>query len=253
MRAGVGVSCVSQYTDRVRRFPLYSSLMHDVDVIIPVRNEAEALPWLLPRIPAGARAIVVDNGSTDGSGDIAAELGATVVREEQPGFGSACWAGLCRADRAIVAFVDGDGSIDPMFLPRVVDPVRAGRVDLLLGARSPEPGAMTFHQRAANRVLAWELRRRTAAPLTDLGPMRAAHRERLIALGIRDRRSGWPLEMVLRAARNGWTIEEVAVPYAPRRGGTSKVTGTVLGTARAIKDMGSLLAERDASNEADSR
>ena len=109
-----------------------------------------------------------------------------------------------------------------------------------MGARIPEPGAWPWHARTANRLLAAELRRRSGLALTDLGPMRAARRERLLELGIEDRRFGWPLEMVLRAAAAGWRIEELAVPYRPRKG-RSKVTGTVLGTARAARDMGRLL------------
>jgi dTDP-L-rhamnose 4-epimerase len=96
---------------------------------------------------------------------------------------------------------------------------------------------MTVHQRVANRVLAFELRRRCGLRLTDLGPMRAARREALLALDLRDRRSGWPLEMVLRAAAAGWRIDEVPVRYERRRGGRSKVTGTVRGTWGAIRDM----------------
>jgi glycosyltransferase involved in cell wall biosynthesis len=215
----------------------------DVDVIIPVLNEAEALPWLLPRLPEGARAIVVDNGSSDGSGDIAVSLGALVVREDRPGFGSACFAGLMAADREIVCFLDGDGSIDPANIPVVVDPIRANTVDLMLGARRPAKGAMTLHQRLANRVLAFELRRRTGAAMTDLGPLRAARRESLIALELRDRRSGWPLEMVLRASQANWRIAETGVPYEPRKGGQSKVTGTLKGTIRAVHDMSRLLAD----------
>jgi glycosyltransferase involved in cell wall biosynthesis len=216
----------------------------DVDLIVPVLNEAGALPWLLGRVPNGVRAIVVDNNSTDGSGDIARQHGATVVHESTPGFGSACWAGLTAADAPIVAFCDGDGSIDPADLPLVLQPVADGAVDLMLGARRPTPGAMTWHQKLANRALAFELRRRTKAKLTDLGPMRAAHREALLSLGLRDRRSGWPLEMVLKAHRAGWRIAEVGVPYTPRRAGESKVTGTLKGTLVAIRDMGGLLVDR---------
>jgi glycosyltransferase involved in cell wall biosynthesis len=215
-----------------------------VDLIVPVLNEAGSLPWLLGRLPDGVRAIVVDNNSSDGSGEIAADLGATVVREPIPGFGSACWAGLQAAEADIVAFCDGDGSMDPADLELVTQPVRNGTVQLMLGARQPEPGAMTWHQRLANRALAAELRRRTRVPLTDLGPMRAARREGLLALNLRDRRSGWPLEMVLKAHRAGWSIAEVGVRYAPRKAGTSKVTGTVRGTFFAIKDMGNLLVDR---------
>jgi len=214
------------------------------DVIIPVLDEAAALPALLAAIPPGYRPLVVDNGSTDGSGDIARRAGAAVVTEPRPGFGSACWAGLLAADPTdgVVCFMDGDGSLDPADLPTVAGPVLAGRADLVLGARRPTTtAAWPRHARLANAVLAFELRRRTGRPLTDLGPMRAARRDALLGLGITDRRFGWPLEMVLRAAAAGWAIDEVPVPYAPRTG-KSKVTGTVRGTVRATRDMTRLLA-----------
>jgi glycosyltransferase involved in cell wall biosynthesis len=214
------------------------------DVIIPVLDEAAAIPALVRAMPPGYRAVVVDNGSTDGSGDLARAAGATVVEEPVPGFGSACWAGLLAADPAdgVVCFMDGDGSLDPAHLEAVADPVLAGRADLLLGARRPTTAsAWPAHARAANALLAFELRRRTGRPITDLGPMRAARRHALLALDLRDRRFGWPLEMVLRAADAGWRIEEVPVPYAPRSG-KSKVTGTLRGTVRATRDMARLLA-----------
>jgi glycosyltransferase involved in cell wall biosynthesis len=214
------------------------------DVIIPVLNEAAALPALLAALPPGYRPIVVDNGSTDGSGDIARAAGATVVVEPRPGFGSACWAGLLASEPAdgVVCFIDGDGSLDPADLPVVAAPVLAGRADLVLGARRPtEAAAWPRHARLANAVLAFELRRRTGRPVRDLGPMRAARRDALLALGIEDRRFGWPLEMVLRAAAANWRIEEQPVLYRPRTG-RSKVTGTILGTARATRDMARLLA-----------
>ncbi len=213
-----------------------------VDVIIPALNEAEALPWVLGRLPAGVRAIVVDNNSTDGTAAVAAAHGATVVTERIPGFGSACWAGLNAATAELVCFMDGDGSLDPKDLMSVIGPVADGTVDLMLGARRPSKGAMKFHQRLANRVLAYELSRRTGGSMTDLGPMRCANRVKLLDLGLTDRRSGWPLEMVLKAAARRWRIAEIGVPYAPRKGGRSKVTGTVKGTFRAIKDMSRLLA-----------
>jgi len=206
-------------------------------VILPVLNEREALPWVLERVPAGYEPIVVDNGSTDGSGAVAAALGAKVVPEPQPGFGAACFAGLRAAETDIVCFMDCDASFDPRELPLVADPVGAGAADLVLGARR---GRGSLHGRLANRALAFELRRRTGVRLTDLGPMRAARREGLLALGIRDRRFGWPLEMVVRAAAAGWEIREVAVHELPRRG-RSKVTGTVRGTVRAVRDMAAVL------------
>jgi len=213
------------------------------DVIIPVLDEAAALPVVLAAVPAGYRAIVVDNGSTDGSGRIAAELGAFVVTEPRRGFGSACWAGLLAAGHAdgVVCFMDGDASLDAADLPAVAGPVLLGSAELVLGARRPtEAGAWPWHARLANAALAWEIRRRTGYGVSDLGPMRAARRDDLVALDMRDRRFGWPLEMVLRAGRAGWRVSEVSVPYRPRVG-RSKVTGTARGTARAVRDMASAL------------
>jgi dTDP-L-rhamnose 4-epimerase len=213
------------------------------DVIIPVLNEAAALPVLLAALPAGYRAIVVDNASTDGSGPVAASLGARVVTEAVRGFGAACWAGLVAADApdGVVCFIDGDGSLDPGDLPAVAGPVLDDAADMVIGARRlSDWRAWPPHARLANAVLARELRRRTGVRLRDLGPMRAARRDALIGLGIEDRRFGWPLEMVLRAAADGWRITEVPVGYTPRIG-KSKVTGTVVGTARTVRDMAAVL------------
>lgn len=209
--------------------------------MLPVLDEAAALPGVLERIPSGYHAIVVDNGSTDGSGAVARDLGAQVVNEPRRGFGAACFAGLSAARAEVVAFMDCDGSFDPRELPRVVDPVAAGTADLVLGARRPEPGAWPWHARVGNRVLARLVRRRTGLVLRDLGPMRAGRRTSLQGLGLRDRRFGWPLEMVVRAADAGWRIREVEVSYSPRVG-RSKVTGTVRGTARTVRDMRKVLA-----------
>lgn len=208
-----------------------------VDVVLPVLNEAEALPWVLSRLPAGYRAVVVDNGSTDGSGELARQLGALVVHEPVAGFGAACAAGLEAVQSEVVCFMDGDGSLDPVELPSVAAAVAAGEVDLRLGARRAEPGAWPISARMANRMIALELRRRLGLPLTDLGPMRAARTRALRALAIEDRRFGWPLEMVVRAAREGWRIDEVPVGYRPRLGGRSKVSGNLRGALRAVRDM----------------
>jgi glycosyltransferase involved in cell wall biosynthesis len=208
-----------------------------VDVILPCLNEADALPALLAEIPSSYRAIVVDNGSTDGSARIAARLGATVVNAERRGYGSAVHAGLLAATASIVVCCDADGSFDMRQLDRVIDPIRRGEADLVLGRRvSVTASAWPVHARIANAVLLWFVRRRMDVGLRDLGPMRAADRERLVALGVVDRRSGYPLELVLRARRAGWRIDEVAVDYRPRVG-RSKVTGTVRGTVQAIGDM----------------
>ena len=207
-----------------------------VDVILPVLDEREALPWILDRLPPGFRAIVVDNGSTDDSAAVVRDRGALVVDEPVRGFGSACFAGLRAATSDIVCFMDGDASLDPRDLPSVVTPVRAGDADLVVGRRIADRGAWPPHARIANRYLARRIRRRFGYRVRDLGPMRAARRADLLALGIEDRRSGWPLEMVLRAGLAGWRVVEVPVPYRPRVG-RSKVTGTVRGTVQAVGDM----------------
>ena len=212
------------------------------DVILPALNEAQAIRWVLGRMPDGYRPIVVDNGSTDDTAALAAAMGATVVSEPVRGFGSACFAGLQAATDDVVCFMDCDASLDPAALPFVAGYVLRGEADLVLGARIARRGAWPAHARLANLVLAAEVRRRTKAPIRDLGPMRAARRHELLALDLRDRRSGWPLEMVLRAAGAGWRIRDVPVEYT-ERAGRSKVTGTVRGTARAISDMTRMLRE----------
>jgi glycosyltransferase involved in cell wall biosynthesis len=215
-----------------------------LEVILPVLDEVQAIPGVIAAMPAGFLPLVVDNGSRDGSSEVAASCGARVVREPQRGFGAACFAGLLAAEAEIVCFMDCDGSLDPGELHRVADPVLSGAADLCLGARMPEPGAWSWHARLANRAVAFEVRRRTGTALTDLGPMRAARREALLGLRLEDRRSGWPLEMVLRAAAESWRIAEVQVTYRPRSGGRSKVSGSVRGTARAVRDMSAQLPYR---------
>ena len=195
------------------------------DVVLPVLNERDALPWVLGRMPAGYDPIVVDNGSTDGSGELAAALGARVVHEPQPGFGAACFAGLTRGRRG-ARLLHG--------LRRLVRPARAlarrrprRARDRRPRARRPPPRprrAWPPHARLANAVLALELRRRTGVRVTDIGPMRAARREALLALGIRDRRFGWPLEMVLRAA-GGRLADRGGAGDVPRPGGSLEGDG----------------------------
>ncbi|GGY16912.1 glycosyl transferase [Streptomyces tanashiensis] len=214
-----------------------------VDVVLPCLDEAEALPWVLARIPAGWRAIVVDNGSADGSATLAAGLGATVVHEPRRGFGAACHAGLLASQAEFVCFCDCDASLDPGLLPGLLRSVAEGSADLVLGRRRPTArGAWPAHARAGNLALSRLLRRRTGLRLRDLGPMRVARREALLGLGLSDRRSGYPLQMVVRAADAGWRVREVDVPYLPRSG-RSKVTGTWRGTWQAVHDMRRVLDE----------
>lgn len=219
------------------------------DVVLPCLDEAAALPWVLSRLPAHYRAIVADNGSTDSSAQVARDHGATVVQAAPRGFGAACHAGLLAASHedGVVCFLDADGSLDPRELPRVADPVLRGDSDLVLGRRRPTTrGAWPPHARVGNAVIARSLRRRTPYDLHDLGPMRACRPAALLALELRDRRSGYPLEMVLAAAWAGWRVGEVDVGYAPRTG-RSKVTGTLGGTLRAVRDMRRVLAVMDSA------
>ena len=224
--------------------------MTTVDVVFACLDEEQALPWVLSRLPEGYRAIVVDNGSTDRSAEVARAHGATVISEPRRGFGSAAHAGLLAASAPVVAFCDADASMDPAELPRVTAAVIDGTRDLVLGRRrATKASAWPLHARFANRALSFLIRRATGLPLHDLGPMRAAPRERMLALDLQDRRSGYPLETLLRAHRAGWRIAEIDTSYSPRVG-RSKVTGTVRGTVTAIKDMSRLLAA-DRSRSAD--
>lgn len=213
-----------------------------VDVVLPCLDEAGALPWVLSRLPPGYRAIVVDNGSTDDSAAIARAHGALVLDAPVRGFGAACHVGVMAATSPLVAIMDADASLDPTDLPALVEPVRAGDVDLALGRRMPVGrGAWPVHARLGNAVVARAIRRRTGLAVRDLGPMRVAHTAALQGLGIVDRRFGYPLEMVLLAAQAQWRVRETPVPYHPREG-RSKVTGTLVGTLRTVRDMRRVLS-----------
>ncbi|MFF4771365.1 glycosyltransferase family 2 protein [Microtetraspora fusca] len=213
-----------------------------VDVVLPCLDEAGALPWVIGRLPPGFRAIVVDNGSSDGSAEIARSLGAVVVAEPRRGFGAACRRGLLAATTDVVCFCDCDATLDPRQLPRVAGPVLRGDADLVLGRRRPVArGAWPLPARLANRELARLVRRRTGVRVHDLGPMRAARRAELLALNLADRRSGYALEMLVRAADAGWRVSETDVDYRPRIG-RSKVTGTARGYWQAVRDMRKVLA-----------
>ncbi|MFL6124789.1 glycosyltransferase family 2 protein, partial [Actinophytocola sp.] len=193
--------------------------MDAVDVVLPCLDEAAALPGVLASLPAGYRAIVVDNGSTDGSPAVAAAHGATVVHEARRGYGAAVHTGLSHARTDIVCFLDADGSLDPAELAPLVAAVDAG-AHLAVGRRVPVArGVWPWHARAGNHVLARLLRRRGLA-VSDIAPARAVRRADLVALGVRDRAFGYPLELLLRAAAAGWTVVEHDVAYHPRAVGT---------------------------------
>ncbi|RGC69839.1 Undecaprenyl-phosphate mannosyltransferase [Micromonospora sp. MW-13] len=213
-----------------------------IDVVLPCLDEAAALPGVLAGLPPGYRALVVDNGSTDGSPEVAARHGARVVHEPRRGYGAAVHTGLLAAESELVCVLDADGSFDPAELPRLAAPVTRGRADLVAGRRRPvSVTAWPWHARAGNALIAAGLRRR-GVPVHDLSPIRVTRRAALLELGVADRAFGYPLELLLRAATAGWRIVELDVPYAPRAAGTrSKVSGSVRGTARAVRDMAAVL------------
>lgn len=214
-----------------------------IDVILPCLDEAAALPAVLAALPAGFRPLVVDNGSRDGSAEIAAALGARVCHEPRRGYGAAVHAGVEAATSEVVCVLDADGSLDPADLTRLAAPVLSGDADLAVGRRVPtDRGAWPWHARAGNAVLAALLRRR-GLPVRDIGPVRAFRRADLLALRVADRGFGYPLELLLRAAHARWRVVELDMAYRPRAAGTrSKVTGSVRGTARALRDMAAVLA-----------
>jgi glycosyltransferase involved in cell wall biosynthesis len=214
-----------------------------VTVILPALNEAAALPTALASFPPQVGLLVVDNGSTDQTAEVAAAHGAQVVGEPRRGFGAACWAGVQAARGEVLVFADADGSFDGTDLPAVAGPVLAGEADLVVGSRIArrEPGAMSALAVFENRLLGLACRLLFRVPLTDLGPFRAIRRDVLLGLGMTDRRSGWPLEMIGLAGRAGLRIVEVPVRYRPRAGGRSKVSGSMRGTVRAITAMAAVV------------
>jgi glycosyltransferase involved in cell wall biosynthesis len=213
--------------------------METIDVVLPCLNEAAALPLVLGGLPRGYRAILVDNGSTDGSPEVAARLGAKVVHEPRKGYGAAVHTGLEYATSDLVCFMDADASLDPAELPRLVKALTDA--DMAVGKRIPERGAWPWHAKVGNAVLAALIRRR-GLPVTDIAPIRVARRQKLLDLGVEDRAFGYPLELLIRAAKSGWRVTELPVAYKPRAAGTkSKVSGSVKGTFRAVRDMAGVL------------
>jgi len=211
------------------------------DVLLPCLDEAAALPWIMGRMPTGFRPLVIDNGSRDGSAQLAADLGATVLHAERRGYGAACHAGLVAATAPLIAVMDADASLDPLQLPDLIAPLVRGEADLVVGVRRlTHRRAQPWTLRLANAELARRVRRRTGLLLRDIGPMRAARREALLGLDIQDRRSGYPVETVVRAADAGWRVAAVDTDYLLRRG-RSKVTGTPLGAWRAVRDISTVL------------
>jgi glycosyltransferase involved in cell wall biosynthesis len=214
------------------------------DLVLPCHDEAGALPALLAEVPPGFSVIVVDNGSRDATADVAGGLGARVVSEPRIGYGAAVQAGVEAATSAYVAVMDGDGSFDPGELTALVAAVRSGRCEMALGRRRPvSSGVWPWHARAGNALVVWWLRRSIGFPVHDLAPMRVCRRQALLELDVRDRRFGYPLELLRKATLAGWRLEEQDVSYRPRATGTvSKVSGSLRGTTRTARDFWKVLA-----------
>lgn len=214
------------------------------DLVLPCRDEAAALTTLLPTVPERFHVIVVDNGSRDRTAAVARELGATVVTETTPGYGAAVHAGLLAATSDHVAFMDGDGSFDPAELLPLLEEVVANRADLAVGRRRPVRGGVwPWHARAGNALIVAWLRRRIDLDAHDIAPMRVCRRGDLLALDVRDRRFGYPVELLQKATVAGWRFVERDVAYHPRAEGTrSKVSGSVRGTLRTARDFWRVLS-----------
>ena len=218
-------------------------------VVIPARNEAGAIARVVARIPRdlGAEVIVVDNGSRDGTGEAARMAGARVVVEPRRGYGEACCAGAAAAaGAAIIVFIDGDGSMDPGEIPRLIAPIVADEADIVCGSRShADPASLPLHQRIGNRLAVGLLRVLYGVRLSELGPYRAVRAATLAELGLRGSRYAWVAELLARAARRGARITEVEVSYRHRTAGRSKVGGTIRGSLGAgLAIVGTLLWRR---------
>ena len=210
-------------------------------MILPARNEEIPLPGVLAEIPVEGIdwVVVVDNGSTDRTAKVARQAGAVIVAEPRAGYGFACAAGVrAAAERGadLLVFLDADGSFDPAQIPDLLAPIRSGQADLVLGSRRAggmERGAMPAHARFGNGLVALLMRLLYGLQVTDLGPFRAIRAGLLAQLAMREMTYGWPTEMMVKAARQGARVVEVPVRYRVRRGGRSKVSGTLRGTLLA--------------------
>ncbi|MGE5357583.1 MAG: glycosyltransferase family 2 protein [Bacteroidales bacterium] len=208
-----------------------------VTVVIPALDEAASIGPVIDAIPRHvvSEILVVDGGSRDDTAAVATGCGARVVHQAGRGYGAACAIGMRAARGDVVVFLDADGACDPRDIARLIEPLATG-VDMVLGSRlalGPPRGAMPWHQRFGNRLCAYLIRRLYPVTLTDLAPFRAVRRRALCALALEDLTYGWPTEMIVKAARSGWRIEEVPVRCLARTGGRSKISGTWRGTVGA--------------------
>ncbi len=212
--------------------------MPSIAVLIPALNEEQAIAQVLAAIPTGLvrEVVVVDNGSTDRTAEVARHGGARVISEPRRGYGQACLSGIAALGPAeIVVFLDGDYSDFPEDMPALLDPILRGEADLVIGSRvlgQREAGALLPQQRLGNALATWMIRLLFGVRYTDLGPFRAIRSEALDRLRMQDRNYGWTVEMQVKAALAGLRLAEVPVRYR-RRVGTSKISGTLAGTLKA--------------------
>jgi glycosyltransferase involved in cell wall biosynthesis len=209
-----------------------------VSVVVPTKNEGQAIGRVLADIPSDqvTEVIVVDNNSTDGTAEIAARMGARIVCEPRRGYGQACLTGIASANAPdVVVFLDGDYSDRPAELPFLLAPIAESRADIVIGSRLAGPrvaGALAWHSRFGNWLAAALIRRLYGLNISDLGPFRAARADVLRAVGLQESTYGWAVELILKGATQGFRIVEVPVSYHPRIG-KSKISGTLRGTMGA--------------------
>ena len=212
----------------------------NIVAVVPALNEAPSIEGVVEKLLAQelltGGVLVVDNGSDDGTGEIAARVGARVAREERRGYGYACRAGVKAVEYAeVVVLLDGDAADDPEDLRLVLAPILEDAADLVVGSRvlgTKARGSMTVQQVFGNRLATFLMRDIYGMRVTDLGPFRAIRREKLLALDMREMTYGWSVEMMVKATLAGYRCREVPVRYH-RRVGTSKVGGTLKGSVKA--------------------
>ncbi len=238
---------------RASPLPPTPAVTGPVAVLIPALDEEATIGSVIRALPRGLvdQVVVADNGSRDATRRIARDLGATVVVAPRLGYGSACLAGLrhlARRPPGIVVFLDADGSDDPSGLARLIDPIRSGAADMVLGVRTGDPPGVPPHARLGNRVVLLCARLLFGLRFRDMPPFRAIRHDRLCALRMDDRDWGWTLQMQIRAGRLRQRIVEIEVPYTRRAGGVSKISGTLSGSVKAgVKMFVTLARERSMS------
>lgn len=219
---------------------------NDVSIIIPALNEQESIGSILQsldKVPA-VEIIVVDGGSIDRTVQIAHRYGAKVINEPRPGYGRACLSGVRAATGEVVVFMDADGADNPAHIQELLAPIQNATADMTLGSRflgKMEPGAMPWHQKFGNRLAVWLIGFRFGVGPTDLSPLRAVNRKKLINLNMQEMTFGWTAEMTVKAIDNGWRIKEIPVNHRPRLAGKSKISGTIRGTVLAAYHIFSVI------------